>query len=101
MKYIDIDMTLARQALTRTIVWSERSLSTGRGRHQRDDDQKVKNRFEVDKRSFKEGPVPFDFHEEARAIEATAYANSKGIWVRNVEVPPKYMRIPERYFGIV
>jgi hypothetical protein len=101
LKYIDLKMCLDRLAYTREMQWSEKSLRLGRGKHQRSDDEAMIGRFQVDRKSYREGVAPFDFSEVAAQVEALAAPDKKGIYIRHVPETSRFMEIPERFFGIV
>lgn len=101
MKYVDLNASLSRLAVTRAMSWSEVSIDKKRGAHQRETDEKMQGRFLNDKKSFDAGPEKFDFQEEERLINEGAYSDSKGNYIKGLEYNNKYVEIPERFFGIV
>lgn len=101
MKYIDLDMSINRLSYTRNMAWSEKAIKKNQGSHQRRSDQELIKNFTVDKKSFKSGPKPFEFSQEVDEIENSAYSNSKGMYIKNIQDSNKYMEIPNRFFGIV
>ena len=81
-KYADYAAALARQALTRGLPWSERSLKGSQGRHQRrEDEQLIKDNFQGPiERLQQEGCRDFAFEDVAEQFyKKLAYVEPR-IW---------------------
>lgn len=95
-----MDVAVARDQweLTRTMAWSERSLSEGWGWHRRQsDDERMRARYEVEEYFKAHGAAPFDFADDLKRL-ADSVRMANGFYQFEL-FSGNMTQAPEAFFG--
>jgi hypothetical protein len=98
---MDYGVSMARQKINNETLWSSRSLDANHGSHHRYDyDKFVSGSFLKLIDAVRGGNVlPFNFESEVKSL-AEGIEFRHGFY-RLVDLPPKFVEIPERFSGLL